>query len=362
MGGGPGSSVSFPPGGGGGSFVTSHFSIYVINEDFGKVVGWVLQNDVPQVLGKSLDFLLHPIYGCNFADHEMWSLHKGNTPNNLKGIEEEGGWTASAPPELDPMGPAALGGTCGCSDPKASSFRLHLLYDPTNTTAASDKDNVKKLLLSKFTEAQLIEDVPQSVKNSSSAFLAGQVTFEISDAAAASAIADWLALNRASIDVLLVPQTCCGPLVDYTQHALWAGNMWPLNADALRTSAEDLMQNAMASTVAPPEHDYLLYVLYASANTWQSAAAEKFVSSVSSTFGLTRKSCSSSKVEPSLSKLCMMDETTSPTSTNPMTTAYAAVFVPKGNVAEVLSWALVHRGADFAGYQVDFVMVLVQEC
>merc|ERR1719291_545492 len=158
--GGPGSSLSFPPGGGGGSFVTSHFSIYVINEDFGKIVGWVLQNDVPEVLGKSLDFLLHPIYGCNFADHEMWSLHKGNTPNNLNGIEEEGGWTASAPPELDPMGPSALGGTCGCSDPKASSFRLHLLYDPTNTTAVSDKDNVKKLLVSKFTEAQLTEDVP----------------------------------------------------------------------------------------------------------------------------------------------------------------------------------------------------------
>merc|ERR1712039_149792 len=217
-------------------------------------------------------------------------------------------------------------------------------------------DSVKKHLLSKFPEAQLTEDVPQSFKNSSSAFLAGQVTFEIGDAAVASAVTDFLALNRASIDVLVVPQTCCGPLVDYTQHALWAGNMWPLNTDALNAAAEDQVQTAMGSSAAP-EHDYLLYVLYATANTWQSTAAEKFVSSVSSSFGLTRKSCSSSTVEPSLSKLCMMDEITSPASTNPMTTAYAAIFVPKENVAEILSWALVHRGADFAGYQVDLLMV-----
>merc|ERR1712151_632343 len=133
--------------------------------------------------------------------------------------------------------------------------------------------------------------------------------------------------------------------------------MWPLNTAALTASDAEQARGTTKLSTASPEHDYLLYVLYATANTWQSTAAEKFVSSVSSSFGLTRKSCSSSTVEPSLSKLCMMDETTSPASTNPMTTAYAAVFVPKENVAEILSWALVHRGTDFAGYQVDLLLV-----
>lgn len=78
--------LTFPPGGGGGSFVTSHFSIYIINDDFAKVVGWVLENDVDEVLGKSLDYLLHPVYGCNFADHQMWSLHKGTRPTILQAL------------------------------------------------------------------------------------------------------------------------------------------------------------------------------------------------------------------------------------------------------------------------------------
>lgn len=79
-------------------------------------------------------------FGCNFADHQMWSLHKGGTPNNLAGIEEEASWTGSSPPELDPMGPTAPGSTCACADPQASSYNLHLLYDPTNTSTVTAKD------------------------------------------------------------------------------------------------------------------------------------------------------------------------------------------------------------------------------
>merc|ERR1711976_1127183 len=90
-----------------GSFVADHFSLYVTNEDFAKVVAWIMLNDVSEVLGSSLDFLLHPVFGCNFADHQMWSFHKGATPNNLYGIEGEGGWTGKSPSRLDPYGPAA---------------------------------------------------------------------------------------------------------------------------------------------------------------------------------------------------------------------------------------------------------------
>jgi len=348
----------FPPGGGGGSFVTSQFSIFVLPDDFARVVGWVLQNNVDEVLGKFLDYLLHPIFGCNFADHQMWSLHKGGTPNNLAGIEEEASWTGSSPPELDPMGPTAPGSTCACADPQASSYNLHLLYDPTNTSTVTAKDALVKQLASKFLDAKLIEDAPFSFKNSSSAFLAGQVNFKIDTVASAAVIADWLSGQRGSLDVLLAPNTCCGALVDYTQHALWAGNTWPLNTAALEIRGTSHTAITAASKDAEPQHDYLLYALYATANNWQTAAVESFLTKFASSFSLTRKSCtSSSAVEPSYTKLCMMDENTSPTATNPMTTGYGAVFVPKNNLADVLSWALTHRGADMSGYQVDLLMV-----
>jgi len=243
-----------------------------------------------------------------------------------------------------------------------------LLYDPLDAKVVAAKDGLKKQLTSKFPDADLIEDAPLSFKNASSAFLAGQVHFKINKGSSALSIADWLALERGSVDVLLAPETCCGALVDYTQHAMWAGHAWPLNTAALggavhlksNTSAsrqENAFLRRMSQDLVP-EQDYLLYALYATANNYQTAAAEKFVSALASAFSLTRKSCtSSSAVEPSYGKLCMMEESTSPASTDPMTTAYAAVFVPKASVAEVFSWAMTHRGADISGYQVDLLMV-----
>jgi len=53
----------------------------------------------------------------------------------------------------------------------------------------------------------------------------------------------------------------------------------------------------------------------------------------------------------------MMSETSSPGSSDPMTTGYAQVYVPKASVEEVVSWAMTHRGADRNGYQVDLMMV-----
>merc|ERR1712232_1243450 len=144
----------------------------------------------------------------------------------------------------------------------------------------------------------------------------------------------------------------------------WAGHPWPLNTAALQKAAampdrkDVAFLRRMETSQDLPQHDYLLYALYASDNGWQAAATEKFVAAFASEFSLTRKSCtSSSAVEPSYGKLCMMQETTSPTSTDAMTAAYAAVFVPKASVSQVLSWAMTHRGADISGYQVDLLVV-----
>jgi aromatic ring-cleaving dioxygenase len=312
----------------------------------------VLQNDIGSVLGKSLDYLLHPVYGCNFVDHQMWSLHKGGVPNNMAGIEDSGGWTGDAPPALDPLGPEALGAKCGCSNPQATSYDLHVLYDSSNNSAVVEKNELVSRLTSEFPMVRLIDDTPLSFLDKSSPFLAGQVHFQ-SDAP--FAVVEWLADEQGSVDVLLVPQTCCGSLVDYTQHALWIGRPWPLNTAALAGKSGFLARALNAEEVV--ENDFVMYAVYASMNKWQSAATEKFVSAFASEFGLTRKGCtSSSDVEPAYDELCMMSETTSPGASDAMATAYAGVFVPKADASRVLSWVMTHRGADVNGYQVDLFL------
>jgi len=341
-----------PPGG--GSFVTSHFSIYMVNDDVAKVTGWVLQNDISKTLGKALDYVLHPVFGCNFADHQQFALHKGHTPNNLAGVEESGGWTGSAPPRLDPFGPSTKGATCGCTDPEAAAYDLHLLYDPSDSAAVAAKDQLKAKMSSSFIDAKLIEDVPLSFQDTASPFLGGQVHYQVAEA---SALIDWLATVRGDLDVMLVPQTCCGSLADYTQHALWAGRRWPLNTAALSSTVRSKRSLRQTRASQAAEHDFVLYAQYVTANKWQVAAAEKFVSAFASQFVVARKGCPSSTLEPSGSELCMMDEVTKLTASDPQTTAYASIFVPRADVSRVLSWALSHRGADAVGYQVDLTMV-----
>jgi len=46
-------------------------------------------------------------------------------------------------------------------------------------------------------------------------------------------VVPWLALNRSGLTVFLHPET--GDVIaDHTEHALWMGEMLPLNIDALR--------------------------------------------------------------------------------------------------------------------------------
>jgi aromatic ring-cleaving dioxygenase len=363
--GGPGDSVwdSDDAPGGGGSFVTGHYSIYTINEDFAKVVGWVLQNNNAATFGKKIDYILHPTYGCNFADHQLWALYSGLTPNNLGGIAESGDFTGDVPPRLDPFGPSAHGADCTCTDRHPAGYDLHFLYDPTDEDASSRKDELASSFATAFPDASLVEDVPYSFANPKSPFLAGQVHFKLTNGI--GSLMEWLAIsgpaNTDSVDVLLVPETCCGSLADYTQHALWAGRPWPLNtavlSEATHAKSQGFLQRVGEVVGANSNYDFLLYVLYAADNSWQAAAVEEFVSAFSSEFSLTRKECSASTIEPSLDKLCMMSESSSPGSSDPMTAGYVQVYVPKASVEEVVSWAMTHRGADRNGYQVDLMMV-----
>merc|ERR1712032_327334 len=78
-----------------------------------------------------------------------------------------------------------------------------------------------------------------------------------------------------------------------------------------------------------------------------------------STFSLNRSGCTSlyPAIEPHYKTLCMMNEVSSPGSSDPITTSYAAVYVPAVDTARVLAWAAMHRSADVCGYQIDLLMV-----
>merc|ERR1719454_2854002 len=125
---------------------------------------------------------------------------------------------------------------------------------------------------------------------------------------------------------------------------MWAGRPWPLNTAALNTASQGQVETISPHVEVQPKNDYLLYALYASGKSWQSAAAKRFMKKFALAFDLSRKNCTtSSMLEPSYGKLCMMDETSSPGDSDPMTTAYGAIFVPASNVSKVLPWALLHR-------------------
>ena len=85
-----------------GSFTTSTTSLYIPLSNFDDVFPFILSN----LIGDELDALIHPLFGCNFADHEKWSLHLGDkyVPNNMYGISSSGDYPYSTPSSLDPLG------------------------------------------------------------------------------------------------------------------------------------------------------------------------------------------------------------------------------------------------------------------
>lgn len=365
-------SSRFPPGPpGGGSFTREHFSLYVTNEDFAKVAGWVMLHDTSEVLGHSLDFLLHPVFGCNFADHQMWSLYKGNTPNNMYGIQDEGGWSGKTPSRLDPFGPAA-GVKCAKMSTSLAGYQIYLIYDPTNTDSVAAKQDLVQKLNNTFGDrgVHFVDDVPDSSATPNSPFLAGRVLFNAESAernpgaAGFAKIFGWLSKERGSTDIFLVPQTTCGTAYDFIESSFWMGKRWPLNIAAFDGPSPQvpLQRRSFRGRGfggAPVENDFILYVTYASANAYQVAAVEAFLSTFSFVMNVTRKECTQHQQdpEPSYNKLCMMSETPSPTAGDPLTVSFAAIYVPAASADFVLPWAASHRSAAQLGYQIDLLIV-----
>ena len=107
------------------------------------------------ILGEDLDFILHPCYGCNFADHQMWSLHRGTrVPNNMYGIALSGDWNDSTnPPSIDPLSPINhnFSNLCHSLSPNdITDYIAHFLYDPTNANHHLLVEDLKSKFLSDF--------------------------------------------------------------------------------------------------------------------------------------------------------------------------------------------------------------------
>ena len=136
------------------------------------MLAWALIN----AEANELDFLLHPCFGCNFADHQLWSLHRGGrVPNNMFGIARSGGWTGAGPPSsrMDPLGPP--------TEPCSSTFSIftysvHLVHDPTDDQAVEEVHRFRAALEEHLGEGLIFyDDLPYDHQDN--IFLASDLLF-----------------------------------------------------------------------------------------------------------------------------------------------------------------------------------------
>ena len=149
---------AFPQAFSGSSFAVGTFSMYIYHANFVDVLSWMLQHRDAQYLTngmdaaaadaassafRPLDFLIHPCMGCNFADHELFSMHAGfSWPANRYGLAQEGGYGGSGCPSLDEacatFGPSAVQAAQTCApSTNWSSYTLALPRDASDTATAA---------------------------------------------------------------------------------------------------------------------------------------------------------------------------------------------------------------------------------
>ena len=362
---------SYPQDHGGSSFAASCTSLYIIDADFAKALSFIMVHKTQAAVGLDLDFLLHPCFGCSYADHQDWSMRSGMTPNNMNGIAAEGGYDAEQPnaPDLDPLSDlSAEYGACTPATP--INYSLHLLYNPVDAASVAAKAALLKAAQAKFAAAlTLVGDVPKSFLDPKSQFLGGSVHL-IVQAPNVAAVLLWAAANRGATDVLLAPNSGCA-YIDYAQSAMYVGEPWPYNLGAFKPGrARPLLPSAAAPRAAaaaappaPPTTPLVVYVLRAPNNNWQKAAWGSLLDKFAAAFEVPRKDCAGNwSTEPAAAgkAMCMGAELQMPykLATNGMTTSYTSIFVPAADANAVLNWFIVERAAHRnGGYSVDVMAV-----
>jgi aromatic ring-cleaving dioxygenase len=387
---GPGGKESdYPQAGGRSSFATGTHSFYICSEakcpgDFTNIVSWLMVFKNAEKLGADVTFLLHPTFGCNFADHENWGFRSRlpaigsstHVQNNLYGIESSGDYTGKTAPSVDPNSATWPSKTeTGCTDhSKIELFSLHVLYNSQDKSAMAAKTSFVQGLTSEFATALKNNDLcvgeadDNAYLKETSPFLAGHLEIGVKRAQLADALF-WAQTNRPSgVDILVTADSGC-PFADYTKQALWSGGRWSLNehafytGDMARFSGSCFGESAAsaASTATGAAGDFLVLVQRAPDNSWQSSAQSTFLDAFASDFSLTRRECASKnfELEPSLTKLCMMEESNDPykNSYDPNTAAYGRMYVPQSHGSDVLAWVMEHQAAKSSGYALDMKIV-----
>jgi len=360
----------------GSSFVIGSHSLYIPYSHFSEIIPWIMKYKNSESVGSDLSFLLHPAFGCNYADHQDWSF-RGNSawPNNAFGIAMSGGYTGSEAHSLDVNGAAydlanAPSETCG--DPlKTNSFHLHLLYELQNAESFEAKDLFVNTAEAWVPSIKVFEN-KFAYLNPGSPFTTSIVDI-VFDRASFPLMLQLAMIFRkrdqnklADLDVLLSLDTGC-PYHDIVTKSMYGGHAWPFNTEFTKSSPPQMTR--IQPTRRSPRrlerkvadiNSFLLYVLSPPNLLWETEAKDILTSSLESEFQIGSCADSTPVIEPNLDGLCVFPEVKQPykDASDPMTVTYTLYFVPGSNITDFMSYAMANRDALATGkYNVDLLLV-----
>eukprot|EP00756_Hemistasia_phaeocysticola_P005502 Hpha_TRINITY_DN13358_c0_g1::TRINITY_DN13358_c0_g1_i2::g.95539::m.95539 len=356
-----GTETQYPQDGQASSFVAGTHSLYVTTAKFNAFFPAILYYRNLY----SMDFLFHPTFGCNFADHERWSLHGGyHWPNNKYGIAHAGDYKGDTPVSVDNQSPYHYPNPVderSCMN--VSSYLISVLLDSVDATSSANAE--------RFHTAAAAFGL-KGVKNegawgeAGSPYTASVYSYPLAHSDM-PVVLPWILAQRGALglDLVVSPVTATDgscAAADFQFRSVVGGQKFQWNTDAF--SAVSYAKPSLISGVPSgglEVSSYVLYLMYGTNNKWQQQAVDGLVSDVASHFGLERKGCKGQypTAEPSYVGLCLMEEEQRPykEANSPLTMGYAGVFVPSGRVQEVLDFVLLRKTPLVAGYEVDTLLV-----
>lgn len=318
-------------------------------------------------------------------------MRAGTWPNNLYGISSSGDYTGNGPHSLDPASdiyPHPRETECA-DGPK--QYRMYVLYDPDDTTAANNAAAFARNMLDHGAHAGTSDRTAYQKKTSP--FVSAQVELlipvgNLGDALPAALYYRSQQKLGNDLDLKLVPDTGC-PYGDYVTRSFYAGNKWKVNKYALSKHAS-LVESGVATRrklkahssrrvllagrpelgicqLPPPQ--WRLYILRAPNNNWAMDAMTKFQDAFREAFStILDPDCSTTNLpnpEPVWGFMfCMLpvDKIPYMEKTSAMTTSGFSIYMPANKLEEVLSWVMIHKSGVASGYELDALLVPLSGC
>jgi aromatic ring-cleaving dioxygenase len=363
----------YPGDGTGASFSTSWITMLIPADDFDTVVPWIMAHRTSAHLGYTLDYLVHPFFGCVWVDNMPYPLIGGEDwPRNPYGIALSAGYEGSTPTAMDASGPNFPRPSEGnaCDTAPFQSYRLNVLYDALDRESTLAKDALVESMLQSFGAGGLVfvQDTPAADQDPSNPFLNGVVELSFPAEIMAGVVPTAMqsrapTSSSAWLDIMVSPMANC-PYSEYTRWSLSGGFGGAMNQYAVapvesRSSSENCKEAAGWDA-------FLLYLPYTSNNVWAAEGLEFFLSAFSREFTSAECSDQYPALEPDYSAkgLCLMGKPERPfaSAQDPFPVAHAGIHVPRENFAEVVSWVMQNRASEFSGYDLDVLLVPLSSC